>query len=255
MDLSGQVIAITGGTSGIGRATVDLLRAGGAEVALIARDPAKASRVARETGAVPFVADVCDEGALVRAFEGILELHNRLDGVVANAGVNVPEGLVHQLTTAVWEEVIDTDLRGTYLTIREALARMVPGGRGGSIVCVSSVMAHGGVPAGGSAYTAAKGGVEAFVRSVAVDYAVHGIRCNALAPGATETPMMWVTTSPAEVERTREILRREIPLGRLAQPIDIAHAIVWLLSPEASYVTGTTLLVDGGVRARLILSV
>ena len=255
MDLSGQVVAITGGTSGIGRATVDLLRARGAEVALIARDAAKASRVAGETGAVPFIADICDEDALVRAFKGIYERYGRLDGLVANAGVNVPEGLVHQLATAVWEEVMDTDLRGTFLTVREALARMVPGGRGGSIVCVSSVMAHGGIPGGGTAYTAAKGGVESFVRSVAVDYAVHGIRCNALAPGATETPMMWVTTSPADVERTRDILGREIPLGRLAQPIDIAHAIVWLLSPEASYVTGTTLLVDGGARARLILSV
>jgi NAD(P)-dependent dehydrogenase (short-subunit alcohol dehydrogenase family) len=131
---------------------------------------------------------------------------------------------------------------------------MLPSGRGGSIVCVSSVMAHGGIPGGGTAYTAAKGGVESFVRSVAVDYAPN-IRCNALAPGATETEMMWVTTPPDEVERTREILGREIPLGRLGQPIEVARAIAWLLSPESSYVTGTTLMVDGGVRARLILSV
>jgi NAD(P)-dependent dehydrogenase (short-subunit alcohol dehydrogenase family) len=254
VELTGQVIAVTGGTSGIGRATVGLLRSAGAEVALIARDPVKAARVAEETGAIPLTADICDEAALARAFDSIFERWARLDGLVANAGLNIPEGLVHQVSTSVWEQVIDTDLRGTFLTVREALARMLPSGRGGSIVCVSSVMAHGGIPGGGTAYTAAKGGVESFVRSVAVDYAPN-IRCNALAPGATETEMMWVTTPPDEVERTREILGREIPLGRLGQPIEVARAIAWLLSPESSYITGTTLMVDGGVRARLILSV
>ena len=143
MELTGQVIAVTGGTSGIGRATVGLLRSAGAEVALIARDPAKAARVAGETGAIPLTADICDEAALARAFDSIFERWSRLDGLVANAGLNIPEGLVHQVSTSVWEQVIDTDLRGTFLTVREALVRMVPSRRRGSIVCVSSVMAHG----------------------------------------------------------------------------------------------------------------
>ena len=211
--------------------------------------------MAGETGAIPFIADIRDEAAMGRAFDGIFEHWSRLDGVVANAGLNIHEGLVHQLSTDIWEQVMATDMRGTFLTVREALARMVPSGRGGSIVCVSSVMAHGGIPGGGTAYTAAKAGVESFVRSVAVDYAGYGIRCNALAPGATETEMMWVTVPPEEVEGMRDILHREIPLGRLGTPTDIGNAIAWLLSDDAAYITGTTLLVDGGVRARLILSV
>jgi NAD(P)-dependent dehydrogenase (short-subunit alcohol dehydrogenase family) len=252
VELSGQVVALTGGTSGIGRATVDYFRAAGAEVALIARNPEKAARVASESGAVPFVADVA---AMVRAFDGIYERWGRLDGVVANAGLNIPEGLVHQVSLDVYEQVIATDVRGTFLTVREALARMVPSGRGGSVVCVSSVMAHGGIPGGGSVYTAAKGAVESFVRSVAIDYAPHGIRVNAIAPGAIETEMMWVTVAPEQVGPTREVLHREIPLGRLGTPLDIAKAIAWLVSSDSDYVTGTTLMVDGGVRARLILSV
>jgi len=255
VELSGQVVALTGGTSGIGRATVDYLRSAGAEVALIARDPKKAARVARESGAVPFVADVTDEAAMIRAFDGIFERWGRLDGVIANAGLNIPEGLVHNVSTEIYEQVIATDVRGTFFTVREALARMVPSGRGGSVVCVSSVMAHGGIPGGGSVYTAAKGAVESFVRSVAIDYAPHGIRCNAIAPGAIETEMMWVTVAPEQVGPMREVLHREIPLGRLGTPLDIAKAIAWLVSSDSDYVTGTTLLVDGGVRARLILSV
>ncbi len=255
MELTGLVIALTGGTSGIGRATVDHLRSLGAEVALIARNPEKAERVATETGAVPFVADVTDEAAMIRAFDGIYERWGRLDGVVANAGLNIPEGLVHKLSTETYEQVVATDVRGTFLTVREALSRMVPSGRGGSVVCVSSVMAHGGIPGGGSVYTAAKGAVEAFVRSVAIDYAPYGIRVNALAPGAIETEMMWVTVPPEQVDTMRATINREIPLGRLGTPLDIARAVAWLVSPESDYVTGTTLMVDGGVRARLILSV
>ena len=255
MELTGQVVVLTGGTSGIGRATVDVLLEKGAEVALIARNPEKAARVAAETGAVPFIADITDEAAMVRAYDEIWARWGRIDGVVANAGLNIHEGLIHQLSTEVWEQVMATDMRGTFFTVREALSRMVAAGLGGSIVCISSVMAHGGIPIGGTAYTAAKAGVESFVRIVAVDYAGYGIRVNALAPGAIETEMMWVTTPPEEIDATRDILHREIPLGRLGTPRDIGNGVAWLLSDESAYVTGTTIMIDGGARARLILSV
>jgi NAD(P)-dependent dehydrogenase (short-subunit alcohol dehydrogenase family) len=207
-----------------------------------------------ETGGTPFIADIRDEVAVAAAFAAIDERFGRVDGLVANAGVMIHEHLIHELDSSAWDLILDTDLRGTYLVVREALARMVRSSAG-SIVCVSSIMAHGGIPGAGSAYTAAKGGVEAFARSVAVDYAPWSIRCNVVAPGPTETPMMWVTTPEDAIEKTRDIVRHEVPLGRLADPIDIAQAIVWLLSPESSYITGVTLLVDGGARARLILSV
>lgn len=132
MDLSGMVIAVTGGTSGIGRSTVEVLIGAGARVALLARDAAKADRVAAETGAYPLVADVRDEGAITRAFRAVDDRFGVLNGLVANAGIAAAEGPVHQLGAAQWDDVISTDLRGTFLVVRETLARMVGQARGGA---------------------------------------------------------------------------------------------------------------------------
>jgi NAD(P)-dependent dehydrogenase (short-subunit alcohol dehydrogenase family) len=111
------------------------------------------------------------------------------------------------------------------------------------------------IPGDGSAYTASKGGIEALVRQVAVDYARLRIRINAVAPGAIETPLMWETTPAAEVDAMRRVIDGQVPLGRIGLPIDIAHCVAWLLSDEAAYVTGATVLVDGGAGAKMVLSV
>ena len=250
--LKDQVVVVTGGTSGIGRDVVTLLRAQGAQVALIARNPQKGKVVADETGAHLFVADLQDEEAISRAFRGIEEQYKRIDGLVANAGVGVAEGLVHMLPSQTWDHVENTDLRGTFLTTKEALIRMVKQ-RSGSIVCVSSVVAHASILGVGSAYAAAKGAIESFSRSIAVDYGKFGIRCNVVAPGATDTPMMWVNVPPEQIRDVEATLNAVVPLGRLGKPAEIARGIIWLLSDEAEYVTGATLVIDGGVTAKSVL--
>ena len=126
---------------------------------------------------------------------------------------------------------------------------------GGSIVLCSSPAAFAGFAAGAaSAYTASKGGVSSLVRSLAVDYARHGIRVNAVVPGPTETPLMWANVTDAERAAVEETIRDEVPLGRLADPDEPAQAVLWLLSGDSSYVTGSHLVCDGGVLAKASVS-
>jgi NAD(P)-dependent dehydrogenase (short-subunit alcohol dehydrogenase family) len=247
-----QVIVVTGGTSGIGQDVVNLLTAQGARVALIARNPKKGQAVTDATGAHLYIADMQDEAAITKAFQAIEHDFKHIDGLVANAGVGVAEGMVHLLPSGTWDHVENTDLRGTFLTVKEALIRMVKQ-QSGSIVCVSSVVAHSSILGVGSAYAAAKGAIESFSRSVAVDYGRFGIRCNTVAPGATDTPMMWVNVPAEQIQDVEASLNAAVPLGRLAKPAEIARGIIWLLSDEADYVTGATLIIDGGVTAKSVL--
>jgi len=148
------------------------------------------------------------------------------------------------------------NLRGTFLTCKHVLGALLRSGRGGALVCTSSptsfvAQAAGGVPA----YSASKGGVSALVRCLAIDYAPYGIRVNAIVPGATETPLMWDNVSPDEVRRLRATIGDEVPLGRLADAEEPARAAVWLLSDDASYVTGSHLVCDGGILAKASISV
>ncbi len=254
MDLTGRVYAVSGGGSGIGRATVELLRSRGAEVAFIERDQRRAEDVARSCGALGLVADVGDEDAVRAAFSQIDDRFGKLDGALSNAGIARVEGLLHDERTASWNEVIGTNLQGTFVFAREALIRMAKAGRG-SLVCTSSVVATAAIAGGTNAYTASKGAIAALVRQLAVDYGPLGIRVNAVAPGATDTPLMWDTTAPDQIEPVRKIIHDSVPLGRLARPIDVAYAVAWLLSDEAAYVTGVELLVDGGTNAKSTLPV
>ena len=254
MELSGRVFAVSGGGSGIGRSTVELLRSRGADVAALDRDRARVEEVAATCGALALVADVSDEEAVRAAFTTIDQRFGRLDGALSNAGIARVEGLLHTESAASWDEVIRVNLRGTFLFAREALARMVKGGRG-SLVCTSSVVSTAAIAGGTNAYTASKGAITALVRQLAVDYGPLGIRINAVAPGATDTPLMWDTTPPDQVEPVRQIINGAVPMGRLGSPLDVAHVVVWLLSDEAAYVTGVELLVDGGTNAKSTLPV
>jgi len=252
--LSGSVI-VTGGGSGIGLASVMACAERGAGVAVFDLDEeaGRAAAVEAERRGAPKAiglrCDVRDEASVSSAVEAAFRSLGPVRMLVASAGID-RGGLVHELDVDVWNDVIGTNLTGTFLTCKHVIAGMLSHGKGGSIVCISSPWAQVTAPGGASAYCASKGGISSFVRSVALDYARHSIRVNAIIPGATETPLMWANLSPEVIPEERRKTAEQLPFARLAEPDEIAAGIVWLLSDQASYVTGSHLVVDGGLMAR-----
>lgn len=229
-------------------------------MAVVDVDEARAAEAAEEAGrggaekAMGVRADVANEEEVRAGLERVEREMGVATAVFAGAGID-RGGAEHELEGEVWRRVIATNLDGVFHTCKHSIAAMLRAGVGGSIVCASSPAAFVGFAAGGAgAYSASKGGVSALVRCLAVGYAKHGIRVNAVAPGATETPMMWGNVAAADVERLRGLVSGEIPLGRLAAPEEPARAALWLLSDEASYVTGSHLVCDGGILAKASIS-
>lgn len=253
-------VLVTGAASGIGRAVAVLCAERGASVVAIDVDPAGLRTLSDEalTGhentLVAIECDVSAEDQVADAFRQARSVVGPIHGVVASAGIeiNVP---LHELAVTQWDRVQSVNLRGVFLTCKYALKAMLADGVPGSVVCLSSPAAFVGFAGGGnSPYAASKGGVSALVRSMAIDYAADGIRVNAVVPGATDTAML-LAGAPIEgrVSAREALIARataEIPLRRVAQPTEIAHAIAWLLSDEASYVTGSHLVCDGGLLAK-----
>ncbi|WP_116946773.1 SDR family NAD(P)-dependent oxidoreductase [Jiangella endophytica] len=255
-----ETVAVTGAGSGIGRAVLLAAAARGARVAALDVDSSAASAAAASAleagagGAVAVACDVSSETSVTAAFDAVSAAVGDPGAVFANAGVEV-NAPVHSFAVPDWERVVAVNLVGVFLTCREALRRLVAAGRGGSLVCTSSPAAFVGHAGGGnSAYAASKGGVSAFVRSAALDYAPHGIRVNAVVPGATDTAMLTTGVPAAEradaVARLRAAAATQVPLGRLGRPDEVAAAVLWLLSDESSYVTGSHLVCDGGLMAK-----
>jgi len=251
---------VTGGGAGIGRAVAMQCAARGDRVVVLdidgpaAREAAAAARAAGAEAALGLECDVSREEHVARAFEEIAGM-GPLYGAFANAGLDTG-GFLHELPFETWKRVLDTNLTGIYLTCKYALRQILKAGTPGSIVCTSSPAATVGFAAGAAgAYSASKGGISALVRSMAVDYARHGIRVNAVVPGATETRLMWANVAPADMPEMRRRVCEEVPLGRLASPDEPARAVVWLLSDESSYVTGSHLVCDGGILAKACISV
>lgn len=255
-----RTIVVTGGGSGIGRAVALLCARRGDNIAVLDKrgDSAQTTaREAKEAGAPSAIGLECDvsvESQVSDAF-GTISLVGAPYGVFANAGIDAG-GLIHELPIATWQRVIETNLTGVFLSCKHALQAMLAAGIRGSIVCTSSPTGFVALAAGGTgAYSATKAGISALVRCMAIDYARFGIRVNAIVPGATETPLMWNNVAPEDIPNMRTQVSNEIPLGRLAQPEDPARAVVWLLSDEASYVTGSHLVCDGGILAKASISV
>ncbi len=252
--LEGKVAVVTGGGSGIGKATAELFAAEGAKVVVADVSEAAGVQVAGsivETGgeAVAIAADVSDSRELDAACDAAVESFGGLNVMFNNAGIfPADDGGVLDTPEATWDRVMEINLKGVWLGCRAAIPRMEASG-GGAIVNVASFVALVGAATAQVAYTASKGGVLALTREVAVEYARRRIRVNAICPGPIETPLLAeLLANPARRERRLV----HIPMGRFGRGEEIARAVLFLASDESSFMTGSALVVDGGITAAYV---
>ncbi|MGW4396075.1 SDR family NAD(P)-dependent oxidoreductase [Amycolatopsis nivea] len=239
-DLTGRVALVTGGTRGIGLATVRALVEAGATVVLTGRDEDRAKAVAAEAGAAAGLAlDVTDAKAVSSLVRGVAKEHGALDIVVANAGV-LEDALLGMISEDLVDRMFKTNVGGTINTV-QAASRVMSRRKSGAIVLLASIVGENG-SAGQTAYAASKAAVGNIARSAAKELGRHNIRVNAVAPGVIETDMTSHLGEKVIAERIEDTA-----LGRLGKPEEVAKAIRFLASDEAAFVTGQILGIDGGL--------
>ena len=236
-----RCVVVTGGASGIGQATVKRLVADGFRVAVLDLGDAAGSGAE-----LALRADVTDPAEVESAIERVLAAFGRIDVLVNNAGItgSTQATVCHETPVQDWDRVLSVNVRGPFLCSRAVLPTMLSQGSG-HIITVASVAGLVAFP-GRCAYTTSKGAAVLFTKSLAVDYASKGIRANAVCPGFVQTPM---TQWRLDVPELRARVESTIPMGRVAQPEEIAEAIAMLASDTLVYLTGHALVVDGGATA------
>ena len=245
-DLSGHVSLITGGNSGIGMGYAQGLAKAGAKIALWGRDEAKNLRAEQQIAKLgvevaSFSGDVASEEDVVRQTEQTLERFGRIDSCFANAGYGAPRPFL-KMSLEDWRAVVSVNLDGVFLTFREAARHMVERGGGGKLIATSSIGSIHGM-ATQAHYAATKSGVNALVRSLAVELGRHDIQVNAVLPGWIDTP----ATAPAiAYEKLRAMIVHRTPANRWGTIEDLEGVAVYLASPESRFHTGDVLTVDGG---------
>lgn len=246
-----KVILVTGASSGIGAEAARLFAQEGACVVLTARradllEAVTAEITATGGNATSVAADISEAAPVERVIAAVLDRHGRLDGAFNNAGISQGGAALADVEEARFDRVLAVNVKGVWLAMRAEIRAMLAAGRPGSIVNTSSV---GGLRGGAglSVYSASKHAVIGLTRSAAQEYGAHGIRVNVVAPGTTDTAMIaaWKRREPDITDR----LNAATPLGRGGRPSEVAEAAAWLLSDRASYVSGATLTVDGGMLA------
>jgi NAD(P)-dependent dehydrogenase (short-subunit alcohol dehydrogenase family) len=248
--IRGKVALVTGAGSGIGAACAVRFAAEGATVAGLDLQPPVSESWQRAAGrgasTLSLACDVRDESAVERAVAEVIARFGRIDVVVNAAGV-AGGGAVHALAIEEWDRIVDTNLKGTFLVCKHALARMLGSG-GGNVVNIASIEGLEGTE-GGSAYNASKGGVVLLTKNLAIDYGRKNVRVNCICPGFIDTPMTASVFSQPGMEEYLEKFREAHQLGRVGKPEEIASAALFLVSDDASFVTGHALVVDGGFTA------
>lgn len=245
-DFAGKVVMVTGAGTGMGAATAVLLAQRGAQVALVGRRQAPLREVEQTiTGAggeaLALPGDVSDPDAVQQLVDGAVARFGALHHAVNNAGIASESHDLPDLPLPVWDQTIGTNLSSLFYAMRAQLPAIAAAG-GGAVVNVSSVYGDRGLPTR-AAYTASKHAVRGLTRSTAIDWAARGIRINELQPGVIDTPM--IDQGPEETAA----IQQAIPARRLGGPREIATAVAFLLSEDASYITGAHLVVDGGYLA------
>jgi len=243
--LAGKVAVVTGAGSGIGLATVRRFASEGAHVVCADVDEATGAAAAKEIGGEFVAVDVTSESDVRRLFESAVEKFGGLDVAFNNAGISPPDD-DSILTTGLdaWRRVQEVNLTSVFLCSKYAIEQMRAHG-GGSIINTASFVAVLGSATSQISYTASKGGVLAMSRELAVQFAREGIRVNALCPGPVNTPMLKELFAKDPERAARRLVH--VPMGRFAEPEEIAAAVTFLASDDASFITASTFLVDGGI--------
>lgn len=254
MRLAGKSGVVTGTSRGLGREILLAVAAEGARVVAVARNAEAGEAAVEEVraaggDAVFLRGDVRNEQDVVAAIERCVAEYGALEFIVNNAGI-LGEGRLHETTNELWDDLVATHLTGTFWGCKHAIAAMRESGRGGAIVNIGSILSFTG-DGYLAAYTAMKSGVLGLTKAIAIDYALDGIRCNCVCPGDMETPMIEQyfdgTDDPAAA---RSEMEAAYPGKRIAHPREVATAVIYLLSDDASFVNGAPLLVDGGLTAK-----
>jgi NAD(P)-dependent dehydrogenase (short-subunit alcohol dehydrogenase family) len=247
MDFDGRVAIVTGGASGMGAATARRLVAGGAHVLIVDRNGDLAATVATEIGGTPVVGNIADSAFCNAAVATAVDAHGSLDVVVNAAGVIV-RASGENTTDEQWAHIMGVNVSGTFFMCRAALQVMKSQGRG-AIVNFGSIWGDLG-SSGVAAYCASKGAVHNLTRALAMDHAMDGIRVNAVCPGEVNTPMLQSERAEAVTDQLLAQIAATVPMGRLADPDEIARVVCFLASDAASYMTGAMVSVDAGYGAR-----
>lgn len=248
--LEGRVAVITGAASGIGRASAARFAADGAQVVVADIDDPEGQRIATEVGGMYVHADVTSPGEVETLYATTVETYGRVDICFNNAGVSPPEdSSILETDLQVWQRVQEVNLTSVYLCCKYSIPHLLAGG-GGSIINTASFVAVMGAATSQVSYTASKGGVLAMSRELGVQFARQGIRVNALCPGPVNTPLLEELFAKDPERAARRLVH--VPMGRFGEPAEIAAAAAFLASDDASFITASTFMVDGGIQAAYV---
>jgi len=252
--LDGKVALITGGASGMGMVASELFASEGAKVVLtdVSDDTGEriAEKIRSDGGEATYVhADVSIESDAENMVDTAVETYGELTVLYNNAGVMLDDdGSVHSTEESIWDTTLAINVKGVAHGCKYGIPAMIAAG-GGSVINVASFVAWMGAATSQTAYTASKGAVLAMTREIAVEYARKGVRCNALCPGPIETQLLLALLSDEQKKKRRFV---HIPMGRLGQAEELAKAALFLASDDSSYMTGASLIVDGGITAAYV---